>query len=433
MRDSIHRALARAGLAGALICAAGAIVSAGARAQATTAGPCADGEMAMCAALGPYPMTRESSGTAWQPDESTHEGIHGAADGWMLMTHALLDEVYDRQDGPRGGEKEFLSGMAMTAATRALDGEDLVRLRAMLSPEPLMGAEGYPLLFATGETADGRTPLIDRQHPHDFVMELSASFAHLIDDRRSVFIYAGLPGEPAFGPPAFMHRESILDDPAAPISHHWLDSTHISEGVVTLGYVEGDLKLELSRFHGREPDQYRYRIEPGPLDSSAARLSWNPVSSLALQASWAWQRSPEQLAPDENETRAAVSALYTVRLEGGAVLASTAAYGYRCSSGRPGLPAALLESTVKPNEVWTVFARFERVRNDELLDVEDFEGPAYTVGTLSLGLIHDWRPLEHLKVGLGGLYAWNFVPPGLIARYGHDPAGMMAFVRFKVD
>lgn len=387
----------------------------------------------MCAALGPYAMTRESSGTAWQPDESTHAGVHADLDRWMLMTHALFDGVYDRQDGARGGEKEFLSGMAVLAATRALDDTDLVRLRTMLSPEPLMGASGYPLLFATGETADGRTPLIDRQHPHDLVMELSGSFAHLFDEQRSLFLYAGLPGEAAFGPPAFMHRESILDDPAAPISHHWLDSTHVSEGVVTLGYVQGDLKLELSRFRGREPDQYRYRIEPGPLDSSAARLSWNPLSSLALQASWAWQRSPEQLAPDENEVRASASALYTVRFQGGAVLASTLAYGYRRSSGRPGLPAALFETTLKPDEQWTVFTRFERVRNDELLDVENFEGPPYAVGTLSFGVIHDWQALDHLKVGVGGLYAFNFVPPGLIDRYGHDPAGKMAFVRFKVD
>jgi hypothetical protein len=387
----------------------------------------------MSAGLGSYPMTRDSSGTAWQPDDSAHDGIHLEADDWMLMSDALLDAVHDRQQGPRGGEKDFASGMAMLMATRTLDSDDIVRLRTMLSPEPTMGDAGYPLLLATGETANGRTPLIDRQHPHNFVMELSGSMAHLLDGGQSLYLYAALPGEPAFGPPVFMHRESIMDDPQAPISHHWLDSTHVTNGVLTLGYVHEDWKLEVSRFHGREPDQNRYRIEPGPLDSTAARLSWNPLAALSLQASWAHQVSPEQLAPAENETRATASAMYTVRLPNGGAWASTAAYGYRRSTGRPGLAAELIESTFKPNETWTLFGRFERIDNDELLEVANFAGPAFTVASLSAGLIHDWRLLEHLKVGVGALYAFNFVPSPLTGAYGHDPDGMMVFLRLKVD
>src|SRR6478672_4524478 len=161
-------------------------------------------------------------------------------------------------------------------AQRPIGGGTL-QLRAMLSPEPLMGARGYPLLLASGETADGVTPLVDRQHPHDLFMELSASYSLRLSGRAGIFLYAGLPGEPAFGPPAFMHRLSIMDSPEAPISHHWLDSTHISFGVVTAGLVHGGWKLEASRFNGREPDQHRWNIETGPLDSTAIRLSWNPT------------------------------------------------------------------------------------------------------------------------------------------------------------
>src|SRR5690348_18178447 len=85
-------------------------------------------------------------------------------------------------------------------------------VRAMLSLDPLMGKRGYPLLLQTGETADGTTSLVDRQHPHDLFMELSASWSHALDERDSAFIYGGLPGEPALGPPAFMHRDSGIDD-----------------------------------------------------------------------------------------------------------------------------------------------------------------------------------------------------------------------------
>jgi hypothetical protein len=188
--------------------------------------------MQMTGALGGYAMTREGSGTSWQPDASSHSGVHWMAGGWMGMTHAALTAVYDDQSGPRGDTKSFLAGMVMASAQRSFSADDTLNLRVMLSPDPFMGKRGYPLLLAGGETADGVTPLVDRQHPHELVMELSASCARRIGADASWFVYAGLPGEPAFGPPAFMHRQSAMDFPIAPITHHWLDSTHVTFGVV---------------------------------------------------------------------------------------------------------------------------------------------------------------------------------------------------------
>ena len=141
---------------------------------------------------------------------------------WTLMAHGTLNLVYDHQSGRRGDDKAFASGMLMGMARRPI-GNGTLQFKAMLSPEPLMGKSGYPLLLASGETANGADRLIDRQHPHDLFMELSASVSQNIGPKSSVFLYAGLPGEPAFGPPAFMHREAILDSPEAPISHHWLE------------------------------------------------------------------------------------------------------------------------------------------------------------------------------------------------------------------
>ncbi|HET7281112.1 MAG TPA: hypothetical protein VFI67_02205, partial [Sphingomicrobium sp.] len=183
--------------------------------------------MSMTGALGPYSMARESSGTSWQPDTSEPMGSMSMSRDWMLMTHGVLNLVADHQSGPRGGDKAFVSGMLMGMATHPL-GSGSVEFRAMVSPDPLMGPRGYPLLLASGETANGRTPLVDRQHPHDFFMELSGSVSQTIGPKISLFLYGGLPGEPAFGPPSFMHREAIMDSPEAPITHHWLDSTHIT-------------------------------------------------------------------------------------------------------------------------------------------------------------------------------------------------------------
>ena len=310
--------------------------------EAAEAGPAGPLPVAVTGALGPYTMTREASGTAWQPDSSPHAGAHVTAGRWSLMGHATLFGVYDRQGGPRGGEKVFLSGMAMGMARRPL-GPGTLQLRASLSPDALMGRRGYPLLLASGETANGVDPLVDRQHPHDLVMELSASYALPLSGRSSLFVYAGLPGEPAFGPPPFMHRLSAMSSPEAPISHHWLDSTHISFGVVTAGLVVGDVKLEASRFNGREPDQRRFDIETGPLDSTALRLTWNPAPTLSLQASWARLISPEQLEPGVDQRRWSASAHYYQPLGRRARWSTTLAWGRRSRGDEP-LDAFLLEA-----------------------------------------------------------------------------------------
>ena len=387
-------------------------------------------KMTMAAALGPYPEQRESSGTAWQPDSSrSMAGPMMMSGSWMLMAHGDVNLIYDHQSGPRGDDKAFASGMLMGMAQHPL-GNGTVQFRAMVSPDPLMGPSGYPLLLATGETANGHDRLIDRQHPHDFFMELSGSVSQEIGPKSSVFLYGGLPGEPAFGPPAFMHREAILDSPEAPITHHWLDSTHITFGVLTGGLVLDRFKIEASRFNGREPDQHRWNIETGPLDSTSVRVSWNPTRTLALQASWAHLVDPEQLEPGVNQTRWSGSALWADDVAAGWHAAATLAWGRKSSLGHndDGLAA---EASLK-REDWTVFGRGETVENRELIEGQD--GPAYRVGKVSLGAVRDFQIADHFAFGAGGLFAVNFVPKALAPLYGgHNPTGAMGFVRLKVD
>jgi hypothetical protein len=386
-------------------------------------------QMNTTGALGSYPMTRESSGTAWQPDASEHSGLHVMSGDWMLMAHGVLNLVSDHQSGRRGDDKALASGMLMGMAQHAL-GNGTVQFKAMLSPDPLMGNSGYPLLLASGETANGVDRLIDRQHPHDLFMELSASVSQNLGSKSSIFLYAGLPGEPAFGPPAFMHREAIADSPEAPISHHWLDSTHISFGVATAGVVVDRVKLEVSRFNGREPDQHRWGIETGPLDSTAVRLSWNPTRTLALQGSWGHFKDPEQLEPGVDQTRWSASALYANQIAPGWKLAGTLAWG-RKSAEHHDDDAYVAEASLK-HSGWTLFGRGEMTENRELTEIAD--GPAYRVGKVSVGAVRDFAIATHFSLGLGGLFAVNFVPDALAPSYGgRRPTGAMAFVRLKLD
>jgi hypothetical protein len=223
-----------------------------------------------------------------------------------------------------------------------------------------------------------------------------------------------------------MHRLSILDSPEAPISHHWLDSTHVSFGVATVGLVLGAVKLEAARFNGREPDQHRWDIETGPLASTAARLSWNPTPNLALQASWAHLVAPEQLEPGRNSTRWSASAIYTRTLGHSGWWSTTLAWG-----NRDGDDAAIAESAAGLG-LWTLFGRAEWTRNRELTFPGGVAGPAYGVGKVSAGIIRDFRVAPHLRLGLGGLYALDFVPRALRGTYDGNPEGAMAFIRLKV-
>jgi hypothetical protein len=382
---------------------------------------------AMTGTLGAYPMSRDASGTSWQPDSTPHTMGHAMRGDWTLMGHTMLNGVYDRQDGPRGDEQAFLAGMVMGAARRELGGGDLLNLRAMLSPDPFMGKRGYPLLLAAGETADGVTPLVDRQHPHDLFMELAGSYAWRLGERDSAFLDAGLPGEPAFGPPAFMHRPAAMTSPEAPITHHWLDSTHITFGVLTAGWVRDGWKFEASQFTGREPDEDRYDIERPRMDSTSLRVSWNPAANWSLQASWADVESPEQLEPEVDEARYSASALYGRDFGRGRSWAATFAWGHKDPTEGDSTDAIAIEAAVTPAPDWQLFGRAEWIETPEL--GEDHHD-IHEVAKLTIGLRREVPLSERVRIGFGALYAFNRVDAALRASYGGHPDGAMVFLQF---
>jgi hypothetical protein len=394
----------------------------------------ANGEMSMMAgALGSYTMMRDASGTAWQPDSTPMEGINGELAGWMTMLHGYITGVFDHQSGPRGGESVFSGSMLMGMSQHPV-GPGTLTLRAMLSLDPFMGKRGYPLLLQTGETADGVHPLIDRQHPHDFFMELAGTYSiplAAFGKDVSAFAYFGYPGEPALGPPTFMHRFSGVDNPAAPITHHWLDSTHITFGVVTLGIVDGDWKLEGSLFNGREPDRFRWDFDTLKLDSGSVRLNWNPDPNWALQASYGFIKSPEQLDPSINQHRITASASYNLPLEHGN-WQTTLAWGRNIEQPGPTLDAFLLESAA----TWyqhTFFARAENVQKNELFaPPSPLAGDVFRVSEFSLGYIYDIPVREHLALGMGAMGTVDFLPSTVEPSYGSDPVSYMAFLRVKI-
>jgi len=376
-----------------------------------------DHAMAMPGLLGGYAMTREGSGTSWQPEATPMRGVMTHKGGWMLMSEASVTLAYDRQGGPRGDAKTFSESMAMLMASREIGGGNRLGLRAMLSLDPAMGPSGYPLLFATGETANGRDHLIDRQHPHDLFMELAASIAHDLGNGRSLSLYAGLPGEPALGPTTFMHRFSGQDNPEAPIGHHWFDSSHITFGVVTIGFSSGAWKIESSAFRGREPDQHRWNIESPKLDSWSVRTFWNPTKTLSFQLSTGHIHSPEALDPDTDEQRTTASASWALPLGDKRTFAATVAWSAKDLKPGPTLTAWLGEAAYVFGRD-QVYGRVEHVRENELFESGPLHHDIFGVTKLSLGAQHEFALAKHAYFAIGGLASAYAYPQVLKADYG---------------
>lgn len=387
---------------------------------------------AMRGLLDEYPMTREASGTSWQPEASPMEGVHAMRGEWMLMAHGFATLIYDNQGGGRGDRKVFSTNMLMGMAQRPL-GAGTLGLRGMWSLEPItIGRKGYPLLLQTGETADGETPLIDRQHPHDLFMEQAVTYSVPVAGDAAIFGYLGWPGEPALGPPTFMHRFSGMDNPEAPITHHWLDSTHITHGVATLGGVWSAIKLEGSIFTGREPDEDRWDLETPRFDSYTGRVSFNPTPAWAFQASAGHLDSPEQLEPEIDTDRVTVSAAYHHAWAQGH-WQTTAAWGRNRNDPGRDLDGFLLESAVNVARTHTLFARAETAEKDELFPHGDpLHGKPFSVQKASVGYIYDFPEWRHAQCGVGGLASLHWLPERLERAYdSRHPFSFMLFARVK--
>ena len=370
----------------------------------------------------------EGSGTARNPGNGgAMHGLHVPAGDWMLMLHGYVWGVYTDQGGPRGDKEAFVESMAMLAATRDF-GAARLQLRSMLSLEPLMGAKGYPNLFATGETANGVDQLIDRQHPHDLFMELSARL-DVDAGSGSVFLYGGPVAEPALGPSAFMHRASATYQPLAPITHHWFDSTHISYGVVTAGYSAPKWQIEASGFRGREPDQHRWNIERPALDSWSVRATWNPSPAWAIQLSHGRLKSPEQLEAFRDEARTTASVQYADK-----GISALLAFSNKQKLPGRALTAFLAEANWDIDRHHTLFARAENVANDELFPnpLDPLHDRTFRVSKLEGGYAYRMPLAGPVDLALGGAVGVYAKPAALDAAYGRFPLSFSLFAKVSL-
>jgi hypothetical protein len=384
------------------------------------------------------PMGRMGSGTSWQPATSPMPMMHKQSGEWLLMFHYNFVAGVNRQGGPRGVTKFESANWFMPSAVRRA-GPGTLELRAMLSAEPFtFPPGGSPLLFQTGETYKGE-PLIDRQHPHDLFMELSASYTVPVGDRASWFVYAGYPGEPALGPNAFMHRASASENTSAPLSHHLQDSSHISFGVVTTGFTYRWFKLEGSIFNGREPDENRYNFEAHPWNSRSARLWFAPNSNWSMQVSHGFLKNPEAFEPgDVRRTTASIS--YNRGVERGN-WASSLIWGRNHESHGGeifNLNGYVAESTLKFLDRNYLYTRLELADKNQLLRAADRltlgitdHHPSFRIGAYTAGGARDIWNTDKTSLAIGTDVTFYSKPSILDPIYGSHPVSWKFFFRLR--
>jgi len=370
------------------------------------------------------PMSREGSGTSWLPDSSPTYGKMFMFGDDMLMLHGAIFPRYTNVSTRRGDDRIDAPNWIMGMYSHPLGDTAQIGARLMMSLDPLTeGGRGYPLLFQTGESWHDQ-PLHDRQHPHDLFDELSASLSSGIagfDHDFSAYVYFGYPGEPALGPPTFMHRPSAMDDPDAPIGHHWQDSTHITFGVATAGLVWRNLKIEGSIFTGREPDENRYDFDRPRFDSYSGRVSWNPTKNLALQVSHGYIKSPEALDPKTNVHRTTASAIYNLPLGPDSNWSNSFVWGQNNTTSEGKTQSFLIESNYQSGRD-TVYLRWERVEksgHELVLDPQD-ESRIFPIGGYTIGYVRDLSHGTGVDIGLGTQFTINDRPDRLDRYYGDD-------------
>jgi len=381
-------------------------------------------------------MERMGSGTTWIPDAVPLPARHRMVGSWLVMLHGFGFVQYDKQGGPRGADQFGSLNWAMLMASRDLLGGRF-QARTMLSLDPAtVTNRGYPLLLQSGETYRGQ-PLVDRQHPHDFWMELAVMYERALSRNIGLTVYAAPSGEPALGPVAFMHRPSAMDNLAAPLSHHWQDATHISFGVLTAGLFGRHWKLEGSAFNGREPNEERWGFDRLRLDSYSGRFTMHMHSSWVFSAGYGFLKSPEALNPSESIHRVTASVLHGRKLGRDGQIATSLIWGANRHSGRT-THSVLAESEAVLDRRNTIVGRVELVEKT----AEDLVLPAgpggfapdstFTVAAMSVGYIREVVRMSKATLGVGFQATLNVVPSALDPVYGsRTPAGGAVFVRIR--
>jgi hypothetical protein len=384
-------------------------------------------------------LMNQASGTSLNPQSWPMPMLMTKLGSWqgMFMGEAFL--VDTQQSGPRGHDKLYSPNWFMAATEHRLgNGSFMVQLMFSLEPATITERR-YPEQFQTGETAFGK-PIRDAQHPHNLIMGLSFDYARPIAERTILQLYFAPVGDPALGPVAFPHRASAMELPQAPLGHHWQDSTHISDEVLTVGITQGVVRLEASGFYGSEPNENRWNIDSGTINSWSTRLSVLPTKNWVAQVSVGRLAHPERDQPGD-VVRSTASVEYVRPLASKTSWATSLIWGRDHNTfTRRNTNAFLLESEFPIQRKNFLTGRFELVDKDELFsDQADLErrldqtvGSTFRIGAYTLGYTRDIDLFRFVETGIGTNLTTYTLPDAIKPYYGNRPLAVNIYLRVRL-
>ncbi len=380
-----------------------------------------------------------ASGTSMNPQGWPMPMLMPRLGSWNLMLMGQAYLVDTQQSGPRGGDKFFSANWFMVSAEHSLGGGSLL-LQSMFSLDPAtVTNRRYPLLFQTGESAYGK-PLVDAQHPHDFVMGLGVHYAHPVGENTIVQFYYAPVGDPALGPVAFPHRASAFELPQATLGHHWQDATHIANNVATVAVKYKWLRLETSGFFGSEPNENRWNIDWGPMNSYSGRISIFPTKNWMAQFSSGKIIQPERLE-EGDVVRTTASVHYSRPTSSGNAWSSSLIWGRNHSTlTKRNLNSYLAETLFPVSQKNFLTARAELVDKDELFAnnhdlehaLEHSAGSTFRIGAYTAGYTRDIGIFKGIETGIGANITAYAVPSAIKPYYGDHPVGANVYLRFRL-
>ncbi|HEV3199204.1 MAG TPA: hypothetical protein VGZ73_14925 [Bryobacteraceae bacterium] len=380
----------------------------------------------------------QASGTSMSPKSWPMPMRMVKLGSWQTMFMASAFVVDTQQSGPRGADKFYSPDWFMGAAEhRVGKGSFLFQLMLSLDPATITG-RSYPELFQTGETGFGK-PLVDAQHPHNFIMAIGLNYARPIAENTIVQFYFAPVGDPALGPVAFPHRASASELPQAPLGHHWQDSSHIADEVVTVGIRHKMVRLEASGFYGTEPGENRWIIQTGPINSWSTRFSIFPSKNWMLQVSAGRLAHPERQSPGD-VLRSTASLHYTRPMSGGSWSSSLIWGRNHDTFTHRNLNSYLAESELPVTRRNFLTGRAELVDKDELFSdrpsleelLDRTEGSTFRIGGYTIGYTRDVELSRYFETGVGAnLTAYN-LPRAIQPYYGDHPWGVSVYLRVRL-
>lgn len=200
--------------------------------------------------------------------------------------------------------------------------------------------------------------------------------------------------------------------------------------MATFGFRYKIIKLEVSSFTGREPDENRYDFDKPRFDSYSYRISVNPNENLSLQVSQGFIKSPESIEPDENITRTPASVMHASVLGEKKHMATSLIWGMNKSTGGHSDQSVLLESNLQSNKT-AIYGRYEVIKKsaEELLLTEFDEDRGFWISAITFGTNYNLATVANtnLKIGVQGTF--NFPDKDLESYYGKSPVALQTYLR----